>query len=126
MEEHSSLFGLRVKVHRTDEFPCGKQYHRHTDYMKALIRKDLEISPYLFHMSWTENKDDKLLFFKQMGWWYVSSECEGSGAIHAKAGSNACCSAEPLVSCHYSDKPAIIDCHDSPKLDARGKLFWPL
>ena len=35
-----------------------------------------------------------------------------------------CCSAKPIVKCHYRDKPSIIPCTDSPLIDRDGISFW--
>ena len=70
ISEHASLYGLRVKVLSRDEddFPGGYHYHQKTGkYMRAMFAG--EKKPYIFHMSWTKNKDNKLLFFKQLGQW---------------------------------------------------------
>ena len=59
--------GLRIKVlsRETDEFPGGYAFHNRPDYMKKLMQKQAD--PFLFHMSWTANKDNKVKFFKQTG-----------------------------------------------------------
>ena len=82
-------------------------------------------------MSWTENKDNKLKFFKQMGMWFLNPICEGTGLQEEqkKAGmielyQSSCCAAEPLVTCFYKDKPSIAPCNDSPQIDKKGKPFW--
>ena len=70
MSEHASLYGLRVKVLSRDEddFPGGYHFHQKTGkYMRAFFKG--EKNPYIFHMSWTKNKDNKLLFLKQLGQW---------------------------------------------------------
>jgi len=67
LAEHVSLYGLRVKVldRHMEEFPGGYNYHQKSGkYMKAFFQG--EIKPYIFHMSWTLNKNNKLLFLKQM------------------------------------------------------------
>jgi len=131
LSEHVSLFGLRVKVFSrdTDEFPGGYQFHQKTGkYMKKLF--DHSVDPYIFHMSWTFNKDNKLLFFQQLGEWYVNNnkclhkkpeELRASGMTDFIAG---CCLAEPSFECHYSDKPSKFPCKDSPTIDKGGKPFW--
>lgn len=137
LSEHSSVFGLSVKIFpkEMEEFPGGVQYHRKKDSMKKIING--ESKAFIFHMSWTSNKDNKLKFFQQMGEWYLNEQCIGkeahritdktsemldsnSGAVLAKH----CCSAEPLVTCHYRDKPSKIPCPDSPFIDNNGKSFW--
>ena len=117
LSEHVSLYGLRVKVlsRDTEEFPGGYHYHQVSGkYMRKLFAG--EVHPYIFHMSWTLNKDNKLLFFKQMGEWYVQEQCvhkkvdDIPGLDKSKPTSyvSTCCSAEPLISCHYRDKPSKI------------------
>lgn len=133
MSEHVSLFGLRVKVFSRDEdeFPGGYQFHMKSGkYMKALF--DGKKDPYLFHMSWTKNKDNKLLFFEQIGEWYVKEQC-----VHKKVGeidgvdpgesegfANHCCLKEPSFKCHYRDKPSKHPCKESPPIDAGKPSFW--
>jgi hypothetical protein len=92
-----------------------------------------KVTPYLFHMSWTLNKDNKQRFFKQIGEWYLKEECVAkTGAeilgegVSIKRGSlvDHCCNAEPILTCFYSDKPSKESCKDSPKIDKNGKPFW--
>ena len=128
LNEHVSLFGLRVKVFSRDtpEFPGGYQYHQNTGkYMRQLFAG--EVNPFIFHMSWTLNKDNKLLFLRQMGEWYVQDQCVHKEAKEIDGGDSflgTCCSAEPLVSCHYRDKPSKIPCKDSPPIDKGRPSFW--
>ena len=75
-------------------------------------------------MCWTLNKDDKLSYLMQMGEWYLkegvdNEEVKGLGRKAAET-----CSVTPVVSCHYSDKPSVVKCNDSPKRDKTGKPFW--
>lgn len=88
---------------------------------------------YIFHMSWTENKVNKILFLRQMGEWYVHDECisdDVSNLIDAEEVQDGslveeCCSMEPILSCHFRDKPSKIPCPDSPRLDPEyRKSFW--
>jgi len=124
--EHSSVFGLSIKIYEkeTEEFPGGLQYHRKKDIMKKIMSG--ESKAYIFHMSWTNNKDNKLKFFQQMGEWYLNEQCIGKQAQDVAHGSlvSDCCSAEPLITCHYKDKPSKIPCRDSPNIDAKGRSFW--
>mmetsp|Transcript_24051 Transcript_24051/g.29542 ORF Transcript_24051/g.29542 Transcript_24051/m.29542 type:complete len:581 (-) Transcript_24051:98-1840(-) len=129
LEEHSSLYGLKVKtLSNAHEFPGGYHYHRHS--YKQLLRKITsgEVVPFLFHMCWTNNKDDKLLYMKQMGMWYVNEKCIDKNAATILGVEKVkedfeivspCCSTKPLITCHYSDKPSAIDCRDSPTKDKR-------
>uniref|UniRef100_A0A7R9ZQD4 Nucleotide-diphospho-sugar transferase domain-containing protein n=2 Tax=Craspedostauros australis TaxID=1486917 RepID=A0A7R9ZQD4_9STRA len=130
LSEHVSLYGLKVKIMSRDtpEFPGGYHYHQASKrYMKSFFAK--EVDPYIFHMSWTKNKDNKLLFFQQMGDWYVNEQC-----VHQKVDDVAiddggtfvstCCSAEALIECHYRDKPSIVQCKSSPPIDKGHGSWW--
>lgn len=114
ISEHASLFGLRVAVLDGEDFAGGKQYHQEKDLMKEIVAG--KKVPYVFHMSWTLNKANKLLFMKQMGMWYMKDE--------DMLNVNKVCAEEALVSCHYRDKPSVISCKDSPPLDKKAKSFW--
>ena len=80
------------------------------------------IDPYIFHMSWTLNEDDKLKFLRQMGMSYVNADCIGKEVGDDIV--STCCSVEPLFACHYRDKPSIKSCSDSPPKDKNGLSFW--
>lgn len=138
LNEHVSWQGLRVKVWSKGEgnpFPGGGEYHRSKPYMQSLIKynkneldkrmgekvtytnlEPLKQTPYIFHMSWTKNKDNKKLYFEQMGEWYLKEACTG--------GPTECCLANPNIVCHYRDKPSLVDCSKSPPIDPGGSSFW--
>ena len=129
LSEHANLYGLRVKALSRDDdgFPGGYHFHQKSGaFMKAFFAKEKQ--PYIFHMSWTTNKDNKLLFFRQMGEWYLQDQCIQKKTSEIELQNNdfveSCCSAAPLFSCHYKDKPSIKPCKDSPTIDKRGKSFW--
>jgi len=118
LNEHVSLKGLRVKVwHKGGDnpFPGGVEYHQKKDFMKDLLKRKLSPQPYLFHMSWTLNKDNKKKYFQQMGEWHIKENCLTG---------YDCCLKEPNVVCHYRDKPSIIPCTDSPPIDKGRPSFW--
>jgi len=132
LQEHSSLFGLEVKVFdkfESDYFPCGWQFFRRKDLMKSMMKG--ESKAYIYHSSWTNNKVDKLKYLQQMGQWFVEDKCHspvdeimGGGAVDRGALANECCSAEPLIKCYYSDFPSKIPCTDSPRNDPNESDFW--
>lgn len=129
LNEHVTLYGLKAKVLGRDEpeFPGGYQFHHRSGvYMRALLAG--EVHPYIFHMSWTENKNNKLLFFRQLGEWYVQDVCVAKGQAEITLNEDnlvaTCCAAEPLVSCHYRDKPSKIPCRESPPIDKGRRSFW--
>ena len=144
LNEHASLYGLRVKVLDAHDFPGGWHFHLKRDYMRDLV--DGKIVPWIFHMSWTKNKDFKLEFMKQMGYWYVEDKCVDQDLISIREKipgqaleessseviliNASCCSLDPFISCFYRDKPSIIPCEDSPQMKVPGftfsksKNFW--
>ena len=130
LSEHASLYGLKVKILNKGEdgFPGGVHYHQKgkTSYFRQFFEGNKD--PYIFHMSWTFNKDNKLLFLKQLGEWYVHEQCVEKKIDEISHGgqrlSQVCCAAEALFSCHYRDKPSKEPCSDSPPIDANGRDFW--
>ena len=142
LAEHSSLTGLTVKIYpkEAEEFPGGLQFHQKKEVMKDIMSGNSKA--YIFHMSWTNNKKDKLKYFQQLGEWYVHDQCIGkdvheiTGIAGGEGGmmkngtlSANCCSAEHLFKCHYRDKPSKIPCPDSPsttksKGESADISFW--
>jgi Nucleotide-diphospho-sugar transferase len=125
--------GLKVKVLGRDTvdgraLPGGFHFHRRLDFMRTLLRG--EVQPYLFHMSWTLNKVTKRRFLSQVGEWYVNSTCGGEAQDNFRFPAaatdvlGACCAAQPIVRCHYSDAPSIVDCRDSDPLVKGREPFW--
>jgi hypothetical protein len=125
LQEHASMYGTRVKIFSRDEgdFPGGHAFHRRKDFMKDLIAGI--IKPYIFHMSWTHNKDNKIKYYRQMGEWFLQDKCiqKTASEIGTQPLLTACCSAEPFFSCHYRDKPSKESCKDSPPID-KGRPSW--
>lgn len=116
LAEFSGWKGLRVKTwSKSGLFPGGVEYHQNRDYMKKMI--DGKIDPFIFHMSWTENKDNKKLYYEQMGEWYTREDDNKCNGLD-------CCLPQANITCHYKDKPSKIPCKDSPPIDKKGKSFW--
>lgn len=69
LSEAHHLFGLSVYVLDQTAFPSGQAYHEN----KPLVRRiqSHAYRPYLFHMCWTDNRDNKLVYFKDIGLWYL-------------------------------------------------------
>jgi hypothetical protein len=109
-----------------------------SDHVLALFHSFICLA--LCMAGWTESKHNKQKFFKQMGNWYLQDKCiattvekilRKNKSVKTPAGTTSighltepCCSAEPLTSCFYRDKPSIIPCKDSPNLDQGRKSFW--
>mmetsp|Transcript_5502 Transcript_5502/g.15925 ORF Transcript_5502/g.15925 Transcript_5502/m.15925 type:complete len:682 (-) Transcript_5502:710-2755(-) len=135
LNEHASMYGLRVKIWERNkhEFPGGYTYHRMAakKFLKSLMAGE-EDDTYVFHMSWTASKKDKLKFFQQMGEWYLEDKCIGTklnalaidSGGQGKTTSSECCAADATVTCHYRDKPSKIPCKDSPPIDKGARSFW--
>lgn len=125
LSEYSSLLGLTVKVFAKEryEFPGGWLFHRKPELVRSILEG--KSKNYIFHMSWTENKKNKVKFFQQMGQWYVQESCIGETLSSLQFPASQCCTAEPLIKCHYRDKPSSIPCKDSPLIDPKkGQSFW--
>ena len=129
LQEHASMYGLKIKIFSRDGdiFPGGHAYHRRRSYMKDLFAG--KVHPEIFHMSWTSSKVNKRKFFQQMGEWWLEDKCtfkklsEINSPNPGEMFSN-CCAAEPIVACHYRDKPSKVPCKGSPTIDANGRSFW--
>ena len=52
------LFGLKVRILENYQFPSGKMYHRNKDYIEDI--KAHRVTPYVFHMCWTANRNQKV------------------------------------------------------------------
>ena len=50
-------------------------YHRGRDYMRRFFKG--EVKPYMFHMSWTKNKENKRLYLEQVRMLYRTHMAEG-------------------------------------------------
>jgi hypothetical protein len=137
LSEHASSRGLKIKIFGRDAlegelFPGGFHFHRRLKFMKEIVTG--QKTPYLFHMSWTKNKENKQYFFQQMGNWFVNDKCLGTGKtvsqILGDEGektstiSEHCCAAEPIVLCHFRDKPSTIPCRNSPPIVKNTPSFW--
>jgi hypothetical protein len=144
LAEFASLYGMKVKSLSREDFPTGVVFHNEMNMMKGIL--DGSIRPYLFHMSWTMSKVDKVLYLEQMGEWYVKDQCIGKDGnapvLMAKRNSSSqqqqpdsllsfCCAVKPLVSCHFLDKPSLIECKNSTQMSPKEGMtkddvesFW--
>ena len=132
LQEHASMYGMKVKIfsRSEDEFPGGHAFHRRKEFMKEIMAGEAP-KPYIFHMSWTLNKKNKIKFYRQMGEWFLQDKCvqQPADKILGHAVTMAelvqpCCVAEAIFSCHYRDKPSKYPCRDSPPIDAGRHSFW--
>ena len=72
--ETQHLFGLRVYVLDQQLFASGQAYHEN----KPLVRRiqSREYRPYVFHMCWTDNRENKVVYFKDVGLWYLPDDSD--------------------------------------------------
>lgn len=111
--ENAAGFALRVKTYNGEEtsyLPNGFHFHNRIDVMNKVIRG--ETDSVLFHMNWAKEKTIKVKFMKQIGAWYVQEQCED---VKQLQNVTHCCAAEPLVSCHFSNRASLLDCSSYPK-----------
>jgi hypothetical protein len=75
LAEAVHLAGIDVLVLSLDDFPSGVQYHHNKKYMQKIREKTF--IPVVFHMCWTDNRVDKVRYFKIMDMWYLppSKQC---------------------------------------------------
>jgi hypothetical protein len=126
LNDFSTGKGLRVKTFKkgmSNVFPGGVEYHNNKAYMKAVVEGKKRFL--IFHMSWTQNKDNKIKYFQQLGEWYTTGPEDGMTAASDCSGLDCYCLSEPNITCHYSDKPSKIPCRSSPAVvEGRGRSFW--
>lgn len=119
LNEFSSIWGLRVKVVKKgdrNDFPGGSEFHNSREFMKEMIEGKRK--PFIFHMSWTENKNNKKKYFEQLGEWYSMEDYSSCKGLE-------CCLSLPNITCHYQDKASKIPCPNSPHVvEGKGKPFW--
>jgi Nucleotide-diphospho-sugar transferase len=119
LNEFASTRGLRVKVVKkgmNNDFPGGSEFHNNKEFMREMILGKRR--PFILHMSWTENKDNKKKYFEQLGEWYAMEDWSSCNGLD-------CCLPQPNITCHYKDKPSKVPCPDSPHVvEGKGKSFW--
>jgi hypothetical protein len=75
--EAHHLFGLKVFVLDNSLFPSGQTYHENKKQVNKIIARTFR--PFVFHMCWTSNRVDKVVYFKEMGLWYLPAAQDGRG-----------------------------------------------
>uniref|UniRef100_A0A7S3JYD5 Nucleotide-diphospho-sugar transferase domain-containing protein n=1 Tax=Aureoumbra lagunensis TaxID=44058 RepID=A0A7S3JYD5_9STRA len=71
--EHVAKFGLTVSILDDQIFPQGKVFHHKKALMQQIV--DGKIPSIVFHMCWTAGRTDKLKYMKNMGLWFLESQC---------------------------------------------------
>lgn len=104
--EHSSWKGLKVKTISREEphFPTGYHFQHKPSFMAEMFAG--KKTPYIFHMCWTDNTDQKIKQLHQLGEWYWSEEPACDNPVSA----DDCCLPEALFRCHFKSKPSKKPC----------------
>lgn len=63
---------LHVQILDQHDFPSGDQYHNDKKFLSAI--KAGEKHPYVFHMSFTTSREDKVRYFTDIGMWKIRSD----------------------------------------------------
>ena len=71
LELHVLRHGLTVSILDADLFPGGYMFHHAKAKLEAV--REGTLKPYIFHMNWTQYKEEKLANFKEAGMWYVDN-----------------------------------------------------
>eukprot|EP00596_Hydrurales_sp_CCMP1899_P005649 CAMPEP_0119046322 /NCGR_PEP_ID=MMETSP1177-20130426/45852_1 /TAXON_ID=2985 /ORGANISM="Ochromonas sp, Strain CCMP1899" /LENGTH=409 /DNA_ID=CAMNT_0007019307 /DNA_START=458 /DNA_END=1687 /DNA_ORIENTATION=+ len=84
LSEAHHLVGLKVLVLDKDLFPSGEAYHERKTYLATVI--DRSFTPFVFHMCWTENRMDKVKYFKELDFWYLPEidTCTNGQMMHGQ------------------------------------------
>ncbi len=84
---------LSPAILNINNYPTGIKYNHDKPYMKGL--SEGIIKPYMFHMCWTVNKDQKISNFKSIHHWYIKRECSSISKMYTYQGISQfqdCCS----------------------------------
>lgn len=76
-----------------NNYPTGIKYNHDKPYMKGF--NEGIIKPYMYHMCWTVNKDQKISNFKSINHWYIRRECSVVSKMYTYQGISRfqdCCS----------------------------------
>jgi hypothetical protein len=73
LNDHISRHAHTVQLLSLEDFPSGVVYHHRKAYFQEILHGSAK--PYVFHMCWTKNKDDKIKYLKVSNLWFLSDEC---------------------------------------------------
>ena len=69
LSEAHDVYGIDVNVLDQPAFPSGAMFHQNKSFINR-IKKYIE-EPFVFHMCWTANREDKVKYLKELGMWYL-------------------------------------------------------
>jgi hypothetical protein len=64
----------------------------------------------IFHLSWSQNKDNKIKYFQQLGEWRTTGPEDAITTPLDCSGLDCYCLSEPNLKCHCSDTLSKIAC----------------
>lgn len=84
--ESHHLAHLAINVLDQTTFPSGQAYHENKPLLKKIVAR--KFRPYVFHMCWTDNRENKVTYFKEIDMWYISENdpdntcSQGNGMLY--------------------------------------------
>jgi hypothetical protein len=81
LTEMQHLCNLDIEILDEEAFPSGNQYHNDKPFLKRIFAGIQR--PFVFHMSFTATRDDKVRFFKDIQMWSLPArpECNSASAM---------------------------------------------
>ncbi len=116
LAESAALVSLRVLVLSETVYPSGQAYHENKPLVNRIISRTER--PAVFHMCWTDNRENKVIFLREMGLWFLKEESHKQ---------QQCSSADQLAALLGEEKGGGSARADTRVLDlccARDK-YWP-
>ena len=75
--ESHYLTGLPIKILDDRDYPSGQMYHHQKKYLASV--KAHEVIPFVWHMCWTDNREQKVSYFKDIGMWFLKDTSYSNG-----------------------------------------------
>ena len=74
LSEATHLLGLKTFVLDQLMFASGQAYHENKPFLKRMLAKEADSVPFVFHMCWTDNRENKVVYFKDVKMWFLSPD----------------------------------------------------
>lgn len=74
LSESTHLLGLKTFVLDQLMFASGQAYHENKPFLKRMLAKEVDSVPFVFHMCWTDNRENKVVYFKDVKLWFLSPD----------------------------------------------------
>jgi len=66
--------GLKIVVLDQQLFPSGEAYHEKKKFIAKIIERSFV--PFVFHMCWTDNRKNKVVYFKEIKLWFLPEDSQ--------------------------------------------------